>query len=297
MDNEFSLYVIEALVQVISGGPGVNNPEPPIGIYRAASDIDGFLMSCRIDPSHGTGSRLPKLRECLKWAARQPNGYDLLKHAIENVSDPRSFSGNQEKADAVLAYLNQHLNPEGLQVSISNGKAVLHRQGNASAAVNAVAEKSELLDFDTVSKSLDRALANAQHDPEDAVTAACAMVESVCRSILVELGVPLPAKKDISVLVRAVQEPLNLSPGRSDLPEEIADDVRQVLSGLTTTARGIGALRTHGGDAHGYERGRRSIDPRIARLAIHAASTVALFFIETWERKQKRALPNREAQA
>ena len=35
----------------------------------------------------------------------------------------------------------------------------------------------------------------------------------------------------------------------------------------------------------------RRIDPRIARLAIHAASTVALFLIETWERKMQRSLP------
>jgi hypothetical protein len=51
------------------------------------------------------------------------------------------------------------------------------------------------------------------------------------------------------------------------------------------------ALRTHAGDAHGREKGFARIDPRIARLAIHAASTVALFLIETWERKFKRALP------
>jgi hypothetical protein len=56
---------------------------------------------------------------------------------------------------------------------------------------------------------------------------------------------------NIDGLVHAVQVPLRLSPGRNDLPAEIEADVRQVLSGLTSVARGIGALRTHGGDAHG----------------------------------------------
>jgi|SRR5271157_115982 len=50
----------------------------------------------------------------------------------------------------------------------------------------------------------------------------------------------------------------------------------------------IGALRTHGGDAHGRERGYTRIDQRIASLAIHAARTVALFLIETWQRKFPR---------
>lgn len=142
-----------------------------------------------------------------------------------------------------------------------------------------------------MSQDLDRATRNAEEDPEDAVTAACATLEAVCRSILVELELDLPAKKDVSALVRAVQEPLGLPPGRTDLPDLIAGDIRKVLSGLTTATEGIGALRTHGGDAHGRERGHRRIDPRIARLAIHAASTVALSLIETWERKMQRSLP------
>src|SRR3546814_14810307 len=74
----------------------------------------------------------------------------------------------------------------------------------------------------------------------------------------------------------------------SDLIEA---DIRQTLSGLTSVAKGIGALRTHGGDAHGREKGFRRIDARIARLAVNAASTLALFLIETWERQEHRTLP------
>src|SRR3546814_2893669 len=89
--------------------------------------------------------------------------------------------------------------------------------------------------------------------------------------------------------IRAVQGPLGLSPDRADLPPEIEADIRQTLSGLTSVAKGIGALRTHGGDAHGREKGFRRIDARIARLAVNAASTLALFLIETWERQEHRS--------
>jgi Abortive infection C-terminus len=92
-----------------------------------------------------------------------------------------------------------------------------------------------------------------------------------------------------------VRKPLALSPDRSDLDALIADDVRKILGGLATVVEGIGALRTHGGDAHGRERGYVRIDERIAKLAIHSASTIALFLIETWERKfPNRALPRRD---
>lgn len=71
------------------------------------------------------------------------------------------------------------------------------------------------------------------------------------------LGLSLPAKKDIDGLIRAVQEPLGLSPGQVGLPIDIENDIRQILSGLTSVAKGkgIGALRTHAGDAHGREKG------------------------------------------
>jgi hypothetical protein len=80
-------------------------------------------------------------------------------------------------------------------------------------------------------------------------------VESVCRSILVELGLGLPEKKDIKGLFAAVRKPLGLATDRTDLHPLIADDVRKILSGLATVVEGIGSLRTHGGDAHGRGRG------------------------------------------
>jgi hypothetical protein len=173
---------------------------------------------------------------------------------------------------------------------IANGRAQLVARGDAGAVVSKFSEKVSLLDFDTVQRDIERALASAADDPEDATTAACSLVESVCRSILVELNLPLPAKKDIDGLIRAVQEPLGLSPGRTGLPAEIEGDIRQILSGLTSVVKGIGALRTHAGDAHGREKGYRRIDPRIARLAINSAASAAQFLIETWERTQHRAL-------
>jgi hypothetical protein len=151
--------------------------------------------------------------------------------------------------------------------------------------VNALVSAVVIIDFDTVSRDLDRALSSSENDPEDAVTSACSVVESVCRSVLIELGLPLPPKKDIQGLYQAVREPLGLTPDKAGVADDIANDVRTILGGLNSVVNGVGALRTHGGDAHGRERGFRRIDPRIARLAIHSASTVSLFLVETWQMK------------
>lgn len=160
-------------------------------------------------------------------------------------------------------------------------------------AIQLLDNVSTKYDLDTVRLDLERALNSAQKDPEDSMTAACAMVESLCRSILLELNLPLPTKKDVKSLYNAVREPLGLSPKSEDLNSEIADDVRKILSGLATVIEGIGALRTHGGDAHGRERGRSRVDHRISSLAIHSATTVSLFLVETWQKKYPEKELNR----
>lgn len=157
--------------------------------------------------------------------------------------------------------------------------------GQSAPALSRLSDKADILNFDTVSRDLQRAIDDAKSDPESAVTSACSTVESVCRSILIELGEDLPSKKDIKGLFNAVKKPLGLSPDRNDIDLRIAEDVRKILGGLATVVEGIGALRTHGGDAHGRERGHIRIDQRIASLAVNSASTTALFLIETWQRK------------
>lgn len=292
MNGKFSPFVIKALVDTITGGAG-NDNSPAIGIYRSGPKIEQFFLDCGLDMRIGASSRVPATTDFLRRTADHHDGQGdiYITRIIEKVCDPREHLAEPEKATAVREHLNKALGADELAVVIVGGKAVLTRRQGSGAIVEPFIQKVETLNFDTVQMEIARALPNLQEDPEDAVTAACSLIEAVCRSILVELGLPLPAKKDIDGLIRAIQEPLHLSPGRTDLPSEVEADVRQILSGLTSVAKGIGALRTHGGDAHGREKGFKRIDPRIARLAINAASSLALFLIETWERQEKRSLP------
>lgn len=292
MNGKFSPFVIKALVDTITGGAG-NDNSPAIGLYRSGPKIEQFFLDCGLDMRIGANSRVPATTDFLRRTANHYDGQGdvYITRIIEKVCDPREYLAEPDRAVAVREHLNKSLGADELAVVIVGGKAVLTRRQSSGIIVEPFIQKVETLDFDTVQMEIARALPNLQDDPEDAVTAACSLIEAVCRSILIELALPLPPRKDIDGLIRAVQEPLNLSPGRSDLPCEIEGDVRQILSGLTSVAKGIGALRTHGGDAHGREKGFRRIDPRIARLAINAASSLALFLIETWERQEKRALP------
>lgn len=160
--------------------------------------------------------------------------------------------------------------------------------GTGFVADKELQESIDVINFDTVSRDLSRAREAARSDPEDAITSACSTLESVFRSILIELNQPLPSKKDIQGLYNALKAHLALDAGRDNIPDLIKNDVLMVLSGLQSAVQGIGALRTHAGDAHGREKGYKRIDPRIAVLGINAANTLAFFVIETWQQKYPR---------
>lgn len=284
MNIQLSPQTIEAIAFIISGG-SQSDSTPMVGLYRSGPRLEQFMRTCNVEMKIGSGSRYPTLVECLINVAKGPNADQLLPRIIERAADPRDFINEGNKLPAVIEYLNRYLHFDGLELQHLGQTVRLVAAGHGTPVVADLATKVAVLDFDTVRRDLDRALASAEHDPEDAVTAACSTVESVCRSVLIELQIPLPAKRDISSLYKAIRDPLGLAPERTNLAPEIAEDVRKVLSGLITSIEGIGALRTHGGDAHGRERGFRRVDARIARLAIHSASTAALFIIETWQQK------------
>ncbi len=296
MTNRFSAFIVGALVDTITGGAaGVIGAPPPIGVYRAGPKIEQFFLDCGIDMQVGANSRVPAATAAIREAMHRFDGDQVVERLIIKVCDPREYLADPDKAVAVRDRLNAALEPDGLSIRVVDGKAILVERQQNGLLVDPFLTKVQTINFDTVQVEIARALPNLKSDPEDALTAASSLIEAVCRSILIELRQPLPPRKDIEGLLRAVQEQLGLSPGRSDLPPEIETDVRQILGGLTSVIKGVGALRTHGGDAHGRERGFPRIDGRIALLALNAASSVALFLIETWERQQHRALPSHSA--
>ncbi len=281
----FSAQVITAIVKVVTGGSGGPGPnEKRYGVYRSGPELENFFGACNVDLHIGRSSRVPTVRERL-IALNRRREFESLRRIIEASVDPRDYVHNEADHEEALGYLNKMLQPDGYELRERNGRYRLESTGTSTMVTKAIEERAVVLDYDSVQRDAERAVEQAETDPEGAITAACSMVESVCRCILQEMGRPLPAKRDISHLVGEVQKRLNLSPVRTD----ITPDIKRILGGLANVASGIGALRTHAGDAHGRDKGAGRADSRIARLAIHAASTISLFFIETWQLRRGEA--------
>lgn len=276
----FSIQTITALVEVVTGGSGTGTIEP-IGIYRPGWKLEQFLGEAGIELNIGGSSRVPSVRAVVINA--NENDPDAVIRLIEQVADPREYLNCPEKLGVVVEHMNTCLRFDGYELQpLSSGKYKLVALCNVGTVATALSEFAHKLNFESVQQDFDRALSQAESDPEDAVTSACSTLESVCKCLLEEMNEPYPSNQDIAGLAQAVENKLNLSPGRDD----VEPDIKRILGGLANVSRGVGSLRTHSGDAHGRGRSIQRIDSRIARLAIHSASTVALFFIETWQKNK-----------
>ena len=136
-------------------------------------------------------------------------------------------------------------------------------------------------DFASINYEFDRALNSVESSTREAVSAACNILEALCKIYIEEEQLEMPAKQDLQPVWSVVRKHLGIDPSR------IEDrDIQEILSGIFAVVSGIGALRTHASSAHGSGKRTYRLEPRHARLAVHAAHTLTLFILESWDKKR-----------
>lgn len=107
-------------------------------------------------------------------------------------------------------------------------------EGTHRKPVDAVAsDVLQKFDADGVAAVWQKALDRRHIDPEDAITAARSLLETVCKHILEKTGTAYGEKDDLPALYRATAKQLNLAP--SQHTEEI---FKQILGGVTAAIEG-----------------------------------------------------------
>lgn len=158
-----------------------------------------------------------------------------------------------------------------------------HISDGSSAPSKSLAQLIEGRDIPAIDAEFNRALANINSEPREAVSAACNILESIFKTYIADEGLPLPKKQDLQNVWKVVRGDLGFDPS---LVQD--DDLKKVLTGILSVVDGIGAFRTHASSAHGQGRKLYNVKPRHARLAIHSAHTIALFVMETWDEKRAK---------
>ena len=123
--------------------------------------------------------------------------------------------------------------------------------------------------------------ASVESDPSLAIGTAKELIETCCKTILAERGKPVTGTPDVSTLTKETLKELKLVP--EGIPEAArgADVIKRLLSNLGTIGNGLAELRGLYGTGHGKDGSSKGLNARHAKLAVGAASTLAVFLFET----------------
>jgi hypothetical protein len=191
------------------------------------------------------------------------------------------------EVERVCQMFNQYLQNDGFQLvqkarisgrPIFAGRYVGIVQTPGIAAARAMLAAADL---GYVSQQITRMETAVVNDPGLAIGTAKELVETCCKTILEERGVSFSKNADIPELVKLAAKELDLTP--ADIPEQAkaADTIKRLLSNLATITQGVSELRNHYGTGHGKTASAKGLQSRHARLAVGAASTLAVFLTET----------------
>lgn len=147
--------------------------------------------------------------------------------------------------------------------------------------VDAAKESLSGSDVVYVTQQITRMEAAVLNDPGLAIGTAKELLETCCKTILSERGIEPSRNDDLGQLVKRTVKELKLTP--KDIPDEAkaVDTIRVLLSNLAAITNGIAALRNKYGTGHGKSASYKGLGPRHAKLAVGAASTLAVFLVET----------------
>lgn len=206
----------------------------------------------------------------------------VLEEYMERVVeiDPNPFAPADSYANDFLAKrqkLHELLGKYGLKY-IQGGIVC---QIGVSSASQSLEQMLKSKNIPAIEIEFKRALGEIEKDPPASLTAACSIIESFCKVYIEERKLDAPKDATIKPLWAVVARDLGFDPSRLE-----DDDLKKILGGLSSIVDGVGALRTHAGSAHGRGKKGYRIQPRHARLAVHAAHTLVLFALETWEQKR-----------
>jgi hypothetical protein len=162
---------------------------------------------------------------------------------------------------------------------------------HAAPAVRTARDCLVEADESYVAQQITRMESAISTDPSLAIGTAKELVESCCRTILASRSVNADKSLDLPQLVKITTRELRLTP--NDIPDstKAAETIKRLLSNLATITQGIAELRNQYGTGHGRDaRSAKGLQSRHAKLAVGAASTLAVFMMETYrEREQQGA--------
>ena len=198
------------------------------------------------------------------------------------------------EAERICQLYNQFLANDGFQIverARLSGKPIFIGRYVGVGITPAVSEAKQTLggtDPGYIAQQITRMEASVQSDPALAIGTAKELVETCCKTILEARGITFSKSSDLPQLVKLTTKDLELTPKDISDTARAAETVKRLLNNLSTISQGIAELRNLYGTGHGKVAGYKGLGPRHAKLAVGAASTLAVFLAETHNEKPRK---------
>jgi virulence-associated protein VapD len=208
----------------------------------------------------------------------------LFGNVLGELEEQAKDANNSNKQIAVNNFqsLRKWIERDGFQYQ--DGKVTPVGQHASLQDVHTVAGT---FDAPELHRQIERMRDSVEDDPRLAIGTAKELVETTCKTILVQRGVTVDPNWDIGRLVKEARAVLKLLP--DDVPEAAkgSESIKRLLSNLGAVGQGLGELRNLYGTGHGPDGKAKGLSARHARLAAGAAATLASFLLETHEAREE----------
>lgn len=148
-----------------------------------------------------------------------------------------------------------------------------------------VGARSAILDgpsAEPIEQQIDAIESALESAPDFAFDLSKTLVESVCKTVLADLGEVAEPNWDAPQLLKETTNRLSLLPYGHPDPAKARDSVEKTIRGMLQTIQGLCELRNkYGMAAHGRDAFAARLDIRQATLAAQAADTIAAFLYRT----------------
>lgn len=284
--------------------------------------VEGFWWSGRLKEIDFL-SRLFDLEKMQSYDGRFPNAKgDIWQHRINN---PNDWEDNWIYNDArfnlmgcddslfldflcemihpivrnetlavnrLLQIFNENLKNDNFEIvekTKISGKPIFTGRTKAAGKTSLI-KKGErikkILNAEYVTQQINLMESSIDNSPHISIGLSKELIETCCKSILEERQMSFDKKWDLPKLMKETTKLLKLTPG--DIPNEIkaSRSIKQILGSLSSVVQGICEIRNEYGSGHGKKGKFKGLQPRHAKLAIGAASTLAIYLLETHELKK-----------
>lgn len=233
-----------------AGAPG----DPPAG--NLEKKCVNWLKRCNDDPSIDAIKVLGVVIQ--EYMDKKPTPSLFGKGGIGSIAD-----GQKKISDSL----------ENHNFSYHTNGHIIH--AGAALLTKTLKERFESGDFSSIEKEFERAVKNISKDPQAAITASSAIIESALKFYIEKFGLNMPNRMNIMDLWNVVRSNISLNSNVI-----LAGDQKKMLAGLTAAMDGVGSFRSHIGSVHGRGKAPPTIEKAETRLAVNISYTIVLFIME-----------------